>query len=124
MFSAPAYLSVEQLGIPAYDLGAAGMRIQPSFQQLGGLPMPAYDPLKAGVASRSQRFSFRQRTARMNWRVIHSLDIDRIKREGDVDFIQEHFANFSVEDLGSVTSDECVAKLVQMMQLGLEFLYA
>eukprot|EP00913_Durusdinium_trenchii_P018957 g17815.t1 len=74
------------------------------------------------------KFIFRPRTSRVNWRLLHSLDLDRVIREGDVDMIQAHmenitFARFSREDL-EVTSDECIIKVVQLSQLCMEFLMA
>ncbi|CAJ1453919.1 unnamed protein product [Effrenium voratum] len=72
------------------------------------------------------KFIFRPRTGRMNWRLLHSLDIDRVVREGDVDTIQAYmdnitFSRFGREDL-DVTSDDCIIKVVQLAQLCMEFL--
>eukprot|EP00434_Breviolum_minutum_P040696 symbB.v1.2.036176.t1/scaffold5046.1/size31495/3 len=97
----------------------------------------AADDLLRGAEGRPQRqayapppgkFIFRPRTSRVNWRLLHSLDLDRVIREGDVDMIQAHmeniaFARFSREDL-EVTSDDCIIKVVTLAQLCMEFLMA
>jgi len=64
----------------------------------------------------------------MNWRLLHSLDLDRVIHEGDVDTVQGYmdnimFARFNAEDLQS-TTDESIVKVVQLSQLCMEFLYS
>lgn len=80
----------------------------------GALPPP---PLK---------FIFRPRTGRINWRVLHALDLERVVREGDVETIQTYldnitFARFGKEDV-EAASDDGLVKLVQLAQLCMEFL--
>eukprot|EP00439_Symbiodinium_sp_Y106_P066351 s1418_g10.t2 len=72
------------------------------------------------------KFIFRPRTGRINWRLLHSLDLDRVVREGDIDTIQAYLDNitysrFSREDL-EVTSDDGLIKVVQLAQLCMEYL--
>ncbi|CAE8657245.1 unnamed protein product, partial [Polarella glacialis] len=72
------------------------------------------------------KFIFRPRTGRINWRLLHSLDLDRVVREGDVDTIQAHmdnitYARFGREDMESM-SDDSIVKVVQLAQLCMEFL--
>eukprot|EP00435_Cladocopium_sp_Y103_P029835 s649_g7.t1 len=81
-----------------------------------------------GMAPPPGKFIFRPRTSRVNWRLLHSLDLDRVIREGDVDMIQAHmenicFSRFSTEDL-ETTSDESIIKVVALAQLCMEFLMA
>jgi hypothetical protein len=74
------------------------------------------------------RFIFRPRTGRLNWRLLHSLDLDRVVHDGDVETIQAHmdnvmFARFEREDFEQYT-DECIIKVVKLAQLQMEFLYS
>lgn len=73
----------------------------------------------SGVLQRFEPFRLRfDGFGGVNWRLLHSLDLDRVIREGDVDMIQAHmeniaFARFSREDL-EVTSDECIIKACRL----------
>lgn len=80
----------------------------------------------SGAPAPANKFIFRSRTGRLNWRLLHSLDLDRVVRDGDVETIQAHldnitFARFSKEDL-EATNDESLIKMVQLSQLSMEFL--
>jgi len=93
--------------------GMGGMGHMPQMGLLGGQP---------------KRFIFQSRTGRLNWRLLHSLDIDRIMREGDVESIQSHmdnvtFSKFSKEDL-EMANDDLIIKLVQIEQLCIEYLHS
>lgn len=112
----------DYLGDGVGDDFGIGMRGNPAFR------MAASDDLFKGTSfgKASQRFIFRPRTGRINWRLLNSLDLDRVIREGDVDTIQAHmdnitYARFGREDL-EVSSDEAIVKVVQLSQLCIEFL--
>lgn len=81
--------------------------------------LQASRPLKA-------KFNFRARTGRINWRLLHSLDLEQAVRDGDVDSIMAYsenimYSKFGEEDL-QLVSDGDLVKFVSLLQLCMEFL--
>eukprot|EP00929_Paragymnodinium_shiwhaense_P116779 TRINITY_DN8665_c1_g1_i1.p1 TRINITY_DN8665_c1_g1~~TRINITY_DN8665_c1_g1_i1.p1 ORF type:complete len:1279 (-),score=245.37 TRINITY_DN8665_c1_g1_i1:64-3900(-) len=116
-------------GLDSYGAGGGLARLRmalPTANELlkGGIHHGASGG--AAFPHQSPRFIFRPRTGRINWRLLHSLDLDRVIREGDVETIQAHmenltYARFSREDL-EMTSDDNIMKVMQLAQLCMEFL--
>eukprot|EP00403_Amphidinium_massartii_P029907 CAMPEP_0178391188 /NCGR_PEP_ID=MMETSP0689_2-20121128/11036_1 /TAXON_ID=160604 /ORGANISM="Amphidinium massartii, Strain CS-259" /LENGTH=1117 /DNA_ID=CAMNT_0020011727 /DNA_START=67 /DNA_END=3420 /DNA_ORIENTATION=+ len=99
----------------------------PAGGMTAGVPSAAA-PAIGMFGSQPKRFLFQPRTGRINWRLLHSLDLDRIVREGDVESIQTHmdnvtFARFSKEDL-EMANDDLIIKVVQLEQLCIEYLHS
>lgn len=114
------------VGMAGYQ-GAAALHGTPMSSAMnlgaGGHPNAAH-PTTGGAA----KFSFRPRgPSKINWRLLHSLDLDSVIRDGDVDQIQHHmenmmFARFDQDDLHHCSDDQLL-KLVHLMQFQMEFLY-
>jgi zinc finger protein DZIP1 len=69
---------------------------------------------------------FRKRTARLDWRLLARVDIDRVMREGDLDALQSNienltFANIEAEKL-SEQGEANFVKLLSLAQLIVEYL--
>uniref|UniRef100_A0A0G4FT93 C2H2-type domain-containing protein n=1 Tax=Chromera velia CCMP2878 TaxID=1169474 RepID=A0A0G4FT93_9ALVE len=76
--------------------------------------------------SNTQPFCFQLRQGRVNWRMLHALDLDRVIRESDTETIEQHmqnitFAKIDVDDV-QACSDNQLVKLIQTSQLSIEYL--
>ncbi|CAD7958746.1 unnamed protein product [Amoebophrya sp. A120] len=79
------------------------------------------------TSSSSVFFQFRPRAGRINWRYLQHLDIDTIKRDGDVETLEKiadnlTFACFNNEDL-EIASDVEVKRFVHLLQLVTEYYF-
>ncbi|CAK0911491.1 unnamed protein product, partial [Prorocentrum cordatum] len=98
----------------------------------GGAPLALLGSPAAGglghsaSAPSSAKFAFQPRVGKTNWRLLHSLDVDRVRREVDIETLEQLMDNimlshFGFDDLETVSADSII-KLVQLLQLSLELL--
>ena len=100
---------------------------QPSFRQANAYADS--DPMRIPGEKKSlwnTRVLFSKRTARLDWRQLARVDVDRVMREGDFDALQENIENLTFADIErehmSAQADSNFVKLVRLSQLIIEYL--
>lgn len=88
------------------------------------MEVPSSPVLDENYPDRS--FYFQQRRGRLDLRALHSLDLERIVQEVDIDSLQAHlenltFCNLREQDLKYMT-DPHVIKLFRVAQMIIEYL--
>ena len=83
----------------------------------------------AGSSRTSFRWPFsfiHSRTAKLDWRPLSSLDLDRVEREVDLDALESHLEGIAFGALGAEEmrwlDDEAIRKLYRVMQMIIQYL--
>ncbi|XP_062411264.1 cilium assembly protein DZIP1L [Sardina pilchardus] len=99
--------------------------------QLSGseAPLSGLLPSPTWVPGPVHPFHFRVRTEPVDWRRIGALDVDRIAREMDIGFLQEHITGVTFCDVSGERCPHCrgsvdpaLVKVLRMSQLSTEYL--
>ena len=83
----------------------------------------------AGSSRTSFRWPFaftHSRTAKLDWRPLSSLDLDRVERDVDLDALESHLEGIAFGALGAEEmrwlDDEAIRKLYRVMQMIIQYL--